>query len=198
MAIAYALGESVGRLACISFGCCYGKPVEQTSGWVRRFASRYRFVFHGSTKKAAFASRLDGVAVVPVQAMTSVALAAVAWLSTLLFLQGRAAAAFALAATGTQLWRLYSETLRADYRGEGRISAYQWMAAGVAVCGLTFFALAGGQVGPRPDLAAGLTALAHPAAILALQFLFGLVFWRMGRSSQTGARIHFHVHLDRI
>ena len=27
--IAYTLGESVGRLACISFGCCYGKPVRQ-------------------------------------------------------------------------------------------------------------------------------------------------------------------------
>ena len=26
MSIAYAVGEGVGRLACISFGCCYGKP----------------------------------------------------------------------------------------------------------------------------------------------------------------------------
>src|SRR5690606_20826925 len=25
MAIAYVLGEGLGRLACISFGCCYGK-----------------------------------------------------------------------------------------------------------------------------------------------------------------------------
>ena len=27
VAIAYALGESIGRLACLSFGCCYGMPL---------------------------------------------------------------------------------------------------------------------------------------------------------------------------
>jgi hypothetical protein len=27
IAIAYAVGEGIGRLACISFGCCYGKPL---------------------------------------------------------------------------------------------------------------------------------------------------------------------------
>jgi len=34
MGIAYVLGEGIGRLACISFGCCYGKPVDQTEGWL--------------------------------------------------------------------------------------------------------------------------------------------------------------------
>ena len=71
VAIAYVLGESLGRLACISFGCCYGRPVSESHGWVRRFSQRCSFVFEGKTKKIAFASRLDGVPVVPVQAMTA-------------------------------------------------------------------------------------------------------------------------------
>ena len=28
LAVAYAFGEGIGRLACISFGCCYGKPLD--------------------------------------------------------------------------------------------------------------------------------------------------------------------------
>ena len=31
LTIAYAFGEGLGRLACISFGCCYGKPLDQCS-----------------------------------------------------------------------------------------------------------------------------------------------------------------------
>ena len=29
LAIGYILGEGLGRLACLSFGCCYGKPLDQ-------------------------------------------------------------------------------------------------------------------------------------------------------------------------
>lgn len=198
MAIAYALGESVGRLACISFGCCYGKPVAETRGWMRRFTARYPFVFQGDTKKAAFASQLAGLPVVPIQAMTCVVLAACAWAGTALFLVGKAGAAFGLVVASTQIWRLYSETLRADYRGEGRISAYQWMAGAAGAFGLAFLALGPADAGSRPDLAAGLAALAGPGPIVFLEALFAVVFWKMGRSAQTGARISFHVHPDRI
>lgn len=31
LAISYSFGEGVGRLACISFGCCYGKPLSKCS-----------------------------------------------------------------------------------------------------------------------------------------------------------------------
>ena len=198
MAVAYALGESIGRLACISFGCCYGKPVSETRGWVRRLAERYPFVFLGETKKAAFASRLAGIPVVPIQAMTSVVLGAAAWAGTALILAGKPAAAFGGVVAGTQLWRLYSETLRADYRGEGRISAYQWMASAAAVAGVAVLIWGPDMGGPAPDLARGLSSISSPAAIVLLETLFAVVFWKMGRSTQTGSRISFHVRADRI
>jgi hypothetical protein len=198
MAVAYALGESVGRLACISFGCCYGKPVAETRGWVRRIAARFAFVFVGDTKKAAFASRLAGTPVVPVQAMTSIVLGAVAWTGTALVLGGNYRTAFALTAAGSQAWRVYSETLRADYRGEGRISAYQIMAGIAAALALAFAILwPAGEI-PRPDLAAGFAAVGSPASIVLLEVLFALIFWKMGRSTQTGSKISFHVRADRI
>ena len=198
VAIAYALGESIGRLACISFGCCYGKPVAETRGWVRRFAERFPFVFVGDTKKAAFASRLAGTPLVPIQALTSIVLGATAWAGTILFLAGKPAAAFGGVTAATQLWRLYSETLRADYRGEGRVSAYQWMAAVAALAGVAVLIRAPEPDLPAPHVAAGLSALASPAPILLLEALFALVFWKMGRSTQTGSLISFHVHPDCI
>ena len=36
LTIAYAFGEGLGRLACISFGCCYGKPLDQCSPLLQR------------------------------------------------------------------------------------------------------------------------------------------------------------------
>ena len=39
-AIAYALSEAIGRMACLSFGCCYGKPLRQTSPWLARLFGR--------------------------------------------------------------------------------------------------------------------------------------------------------------
>jgi hypothetical protein len=40
--------------------------------------------------------------------------------------------------------------------------------------------------------------MASPVVILFLEALFALVFWRMGRSTQTGSRISFHVDPERI
>src|SRR5215471_20628804 len=31
MAVGYTLGEGIGRLACVSFGCCYGKALSETT-----------------------------------------------------------------------------------------------------------------------------------------------------------------------
>lgn len=198
MALGYVAGESVGRLACISFGCCYGKPVSQTRGWARAVGTRFSFVFLGKTKKVAFASKLDGAPLVPIQALTSIVLATLAWLGTALFLSGRAGLAFALAVAGSQIWRIYSETLRADYLGEGKISAYQCMAGAVGAASLAVAALFPDAEPFTPDLARGLAALASPLVILFLEALFALVFWRMGRSAQTGSRISFHVDPERI
>ncbi len=127
IAIAYAFGEGLGRLACISFGCCYGKPVPQDGGLLNRLFNGRGFVFQGSTKKVAYAGDLEGVEVIPVQAITAVLYTVCGLLATALFLGAHHAAAFLLATTVTQGWRSFSETMRADYRGAGRISAYQVM-----------------------------------------------------------------------
>jgi hypothetical protein len=49
--IAYAFGEGLGRLACISFGCCYGVALDQAPRILRRIFDRWHFVFSGQLKK---------------------------------------------------------------------------------------------------------------------------------------------------
>src|SRR5690606_17646535 len=129
MAIAYVIGEGVGRLACISFGCCYGKPVEDSPAVLRLLAQRYGEVLEGETKKIAFAGGMEGRSVIPIQAVTCSLYTLLAIGCAMLFFHQQFELAFGLALVGSQLWRLYSETLRADYRGGSKqISAYQVMA----------------------------------------------------------------------
>src|SRR5262245_47781715 len=54
MAVAYAYAEALGRLACISFGCCYGKSLDQLSPRARRLFESFNFTFAGATKKVAY------------------------------------------------------------------------------------------------------------------------------------------------
>ena len=56
LAIAYLIGEGIGRLACISFRCCYGKPVSEMGTLSQRIFSRFSVSFHGDTKKIVYAS----------------------------------------------------------------------------------------------------------------------------------------------
>ena len=70
-AIAYVLAESIGRLACLSFGCCYGMPLRDANPTIARLFQKHNLVIHGATKKAAYASGLDGEPLIPVQAVTS-------------------------------------------------------------------------------------------------------------------------------
>lgn len=129
-ASAYAVGEGIGRLACISFGCCYGLRLSDSPAWLRRlFASRPAVVM-GGTRKAAYASGCEGVPLLPVPAMSAVVLSLAGVVASLLFLAGHLRAS-ALTALGVAfVWRFASEFLRADYRGKGKLSAYQWMALG--------------------------------------------------------------------
>jgi phosphatidylserine decarboxylase len=93
--------------------------------WIDRFAEGD---FSGRTKKISYESGLDGCEVVPVQALTTVICTAGGLVGMLLYLKGLHFAAFGLTMTVTQMWRAASENLRADYRGGGRMSAYQIMA----------------------------------------------------------------------
>ena len=86
IAVAYAFGEGLGRLACVSFGCCYGRPLADLSPAARRLLGAWAFTFTGKTKKIAYESGLDGQKVVPVQAFSAVINSAAGLAGTVLFL----------------------------------------------------------------------------------------------------------------
>jgi hypothetical protein len=198
MMIAYAFGEGLGRLACISFGCCYGVSLDQAPPLLRRVFDRWHFVFSGHLKKIAYDGALEGKQVLPIQALTALLYIIVGLIATFWFLNNHFAAAFILTMIITQAWRVYSETLRADYRGAGNISAYQVMGM-LAI----FFALALGYLLPTDrllavELSAGIETAWQPLVLLSLQTLWIVVFVQFGKSMVTGAEISFHLHHDRI
>ena len=195
--IGYALGEGIGRLACISFGCCYGRPMEKMPRVVQRFLPWATFTYSGGTKKIAYAHHLEGQRIFAVQAVTAVLYTAGALCGTVLFLNARFAWAYFVCLTVTQGWRFASEFYRTDFRGDRRISVYQIMSLLTIPYGLAlpfFFS----PVGATPDLVAGLKLLWHPAAILLLQVLWMVMFLRTGRSDVTGAGLRFFVNHERI
>ncbi|MHB1183176.1 MAG: prolipoprotein diacylglyceryl transferase [Desulfobulbia bacterium] len=198
LAVAYLLGEGIGRLACLSFGCCYGKPLSALGPKARRLLAPFAATFHGETKKIAYASGLAGVGVVPIQAITSLLSVTIGLVAMYLFLEGYFRAAFLLAALFALGWRILSEYFRADYRGEGKFSAYQQMALwGMGYC--TLLALYGNSgAGSRTDLNAGLASLWNPAPLLFFQALWLLLFIYTGVSSVTGATLTFHVRQEKI
>ena len=196
-AIVYALSEAIGRMACLSFGCCYGKPLREASPRLARLFARFPLVFHGTTKKAAYASGLADEPLVPVQTITAVVftLAGLAGLTT--FLAGHFRTATIIPALATWAWRAASESLRADYRGESRISVYQVMALiAMAYITLMMAVLPGG--GPIPNLAIGLAQLTSAGVIVLLQALWIALFLFYGRSRVTGSVVSFHVLTERI
>jgi prolipoprotein diacylglyceryltransferase len=198
MALAYAMGEGLGRLACISFGCCYGRPVADLPEPWRRLFSRHAFVFGGTTKKISYAHHLDGQPVVPIQAMTAVIYCGWSLGGTYLFLEGYFAAALVLSILVTQVWRFLSEFLRHDYRGEGSISAYQVMALVGAAYTLVLPFLIPAENPPVPHVLHGLAALWSPGIILALQCLWVISFVYTGKSHVTEASIRFRVRKEHI
>lgn len=198
-AIAYTLGEGTGRLACISFGCCYGKPLAQSAPWLQRLFKHKHFVFVGEIKKISYEGRLGGQKVVPIQALTCVLYVATGLVATLLFLYAAFTAAILLSIVVTQGWRVWSETWRADYRGDSRyLSAYQMMAlVAIAYVGVVLMVLPTSTL-PTPALAAGLATLWTPGAIVALQALTLLTFWNSGRSVVTRSEVSIHLCPEHI
>lgn len=191
MSIAYTLGEGLGRLGCISFGCCYGKPLKSCHPLLQRLFARKHFVFHGATKKVAYEGHLLGEQLIPIQAMTCVVYTCGALAGAFLFLFGCFTEALLLTIFLTQLWRIFSETLRADFRGFGRISAYQKMGM---ISALYMLAVALLNPAPNyidPEIAHGIEKLWDPALILALQLLWLASFLFFGRSTVTTASVSF-------
>jgi hypothetical protein len=198
IAIAYAFGEGLGRLACISFGCCYGKPLASSPVWLRRLFAGRAFTFHGKTRKVAYAGGLEGKEVLPIQALTAVIYVGCGLCAIILYLHARFTAAFLVTMAVTQLWRVFSEMLRADYRGAGVVSPYQIMGLAAIAYGFGAILLAPAPPAIPADFSAGIGALWHPAPLVFLQAIWLAIFLYTGRSTVTGATLSFHVHRNRI
>ena len=197
-AIAYALAESIGRLACLSFGCCYGMPLRDANPVIARLFQKHNLVIHGSTKKAVFASGLDGEPLIPVQAITSAIFAISGIVGLALFLAGYYRLAGLIPIMASWGWRAGSECLRADDRGASKISVYQLMAIFSVLYLSAVFLLtpAGGSI--MPSLAAGLTQITSTPVVIALQIFWIALFLYYGRSRVTGSTLSFHVVAERI
>ena len=98
----------------------------------------------------------------------------------------------------TQVWRVVSEFLRIDYRGSGKITKYQMMAAiGVIYAvGLTF--VFKDAVATNCNIIRGITALWHPAVIIFFQVLWLGIFLHTGKSKVTEAVLSFHVIKEHV
>ena len=197
-AISYALGESIGRLACLSFGCCYGLPLRQANPALARLFQKHNLVVHGPTKKAAYASGLAGEPLIPVQALTSAvfAISGVAGLTLFLLQHFRLAALLPVVASWG--WRACSEWLRADYRGGSRISVYQIMAV-LAVLYLTgFLVFLPSAAAVRPNLQIALTQIASAAVLVPLEIFWIALFIYYGKSRVTASTLSFHLVTERL
>lgn len=198
LAIGYTLGEGLGRLACVSFGCCYGKPVKECGHLPRLLFGRLSFVFTGPTKKAVYEGGLEGERLVPVQAMTSILYTATAMICAYLFLTSHFVAALLASLVVSQGWRFFSETMRADFRGLGRVSAYQKMslAALPYIAAVVFLAPQPVQV--QPSIMQGLTIFTQPVPMISLQLLWLIIFLVFGRSTVTTATVSFHLVQEHV
>lgn len=197
--IAYVFGEGIGRLACISFGCCYGKNIEQLRPRLRRVFGAINFRFVGATRKAVYEGGLEGARVVPIQAITACVLSLIALIGAYLFLNAHYVAALISTQMATQLWRFVSETLRADARGKAKkVTVYQVMALVIIVYLVGLAAFSPVEATATMNIMAGLRSLWDPAVLLFCQALWLAIFLYTGRSMVTGARLSFFVHKERV
>jgi hypothetical protein len=198
LVIAYAVGEGIGRLACISFGCCYGKPLASSAPVLRRWFSTAAFRFCSPTQKAVYQAGLAGEPLVPIQGITAAVSLGAGVLAVVFFLAGWFHAAFLTAAIVTQTWRVASEWLRADIPHEGLFSMYQGMAAINVLYALILGLALPVTESALPDLAAGLERLWHPALLVLAEALWVFVFVYTGRSMVSASTVSFDVVKDRI
>jgi hypothetical protein len=187
-----------GRLACISFGCCYGKPLEDGPAWAKMLFRRRHFIFMGPMKKASYESGYHGKPLVPIQIITSIIYGLAGLGGAWLFLEGYFVPALLLTSLAGGLWRAYSEVLRADYRGETKFTAYQKMALAGAVYTAFIPWVVGFDGLPAPLIGSGLDALWNPALLLAIQGLWIYIMLATGTSKVTRSTIKFHLVKSKI
>jgi hypothetical protein len=198
VSISYAFGEGIGRLACISFGCCYGKPLSEVHPILRHLFKERSFIFTGETKKISYAHGLDNQKILPIQAITAIILTFCGLLGLCFYLMGNYTASFLVTLVITQCWRFLSEFLRADYRGGGKLSAYQLMGLCSVPYAVFIVLLFGQSVAPAPEILSGLRGFWDPGVVLFLEWLWLITFLFTGRSEVTGSTLSFFVIKEKI
>jgi hypothetical protein len=199
MAIAYTFGESLGRLACLSFGCCYGKKLNESSQILQNIFKNFYHIFYGKTKKISYASNLDGEKVIPVQSLTSIIYLVAGITSLLLFFNKFFTFSLILSVMITQLWRFYSETLRADFRGNMKISAYQIMSFISILYTIALnFIYRNDFIPKRLSVTFSFDYLYNVPILIFLEILWVLTFLWTGKSIVTASKIKFYINYDKI
>lgn len=155
-------------------------------------------MFSGKTKKIAYEGGLDGIKVIPIQAITAVLYITTGIIGTFLYLKSYYIAAFIITIIVTQAWRSFSEVLRADYRGGGKFSIYQIMAIIAIGYSLGIIPFLSSTFTVDAGIMAGLFSLWNPAVIFFSLGVWFAIFLYTGRSTVTGSTVTFHVHKDRI
>jgi hypothetical protein len=196
--ISYCLGEGLGRLACVSFGCCYGKPLNAVHPILGRLFEIFHFRFEGRTKKISYESNLEGVQVIPIQALSSIVLCSTGLTGIYLFFEQMPTFALLTTVTISQLWRVFSEFLRADFRGTGKWSLYQYMALGTIPFTLFLLGFSSGNEIPAIRLESGLALFWDPSVLLSLQAISLLIFFSAGRSTVTHSNLFFIIADDEL
>jgi hypothetical protein len=198
-AAAYSFSEGTGRLACLSFGCCYGRKVSSLTGIAGSIFRRWNVRFTGKTKKVSYASDWEGKRLIPVQMITSIIYGINALSGTFLFLTAQYRLAFVSTILVTLIWRILSEFMRSDFRGTMKLfSVYSIMSAAAAFFCIILAILHTGSWGTAPEIIKGIRGLWTPGILLGIQGLWIAVFLYMGRSSVTGSDISFYVHRNKI
>ncbi|MEJ2039565.1 MAG: hypothetical protein P8X55_11615, partial [Desulfosarcinaceae bacterium] len=145
----------------------------------------------------AYADGLCGHRVLAIQAITAVVYTLTGLIGLHLYLESHLQGAYLTCVLTTQIWRILSEFALADYRGDRKISAYQYMAGITALSGVIYgFFLPAAAL--EINLTQGLHILWNPAVLLTCQVLWMGIFLFTGRSKVTAARISLFVHSDRI
>lgn len=198
MSIAYTLGEGLGRLACISYGCCYGKPINECGRIANFLFSKICFIFHGENKKVAYEAQLHGEKLIPIQAITCILYTLGALVGSYLFLNGAFTLALLMTMILTQMWRILSETMRADFRGFSKISPYQKMGIISVVYMVLVVAYFPAPQSVVPNIYSGIEIVWNPVVIGLMQVLWVVFFIVFGRSTVTDATVSINLIRENI
>ena len=146
----------------------------------------------------AYESQLHGRKLIPIQAITCILYTCGAMFGAYLFLQGAFTQALLFTMVLTQLWRIFSEIMRADFRGFSKISTYQKMGVVSVVYMLVFCLFTDTPPEIIPEISRGLEILWNPTAIVGLQLTWVIFFFTFGRSTVTTSTVSFELVKEHI